>query len=483
MTTTNQTTYKSGTAQQILDTTEPAGTLAFATDTQHMMISNGTGWSINTIDRVEGKSYTTGTFEFSETPIVHVDASSATSMEQKGGATSADGDAVSTWYSQSNGQTFSAPAGKEPEKATIGGNSAVVSSYDQVMGLVDPLITQRNYARSGPTREGSFTIVCVFTPLRNPLHMDLPSDGIGLYEKRHSVSAASHINDIDRCISTSWNGGSPTINNNPWLIPGQESEATSGLGGRYQTGFDVYTVGAHERRLFSTGARCAIAGSDGFKVAYGRVNSTWDTWLFAQTSNNFFNNEDRLNSAQWTRDHYLTPEQDIYGENNIPITWNFNGNFLGRPQVVSFKSNGERTSNSIDQTTDVFRLHTFHVGYNGYANHYDSTGANHGGMAGATTFNGATRTVNKVGQIHTVGSNSTVQLDELALFHGTTESIHENQGHNNTGIHEFIVFPYAMSDAELAAYGAHLEQKWNLSYFTMNCIANHTVSNYDHAGF
>lgn len=486
MTTTNQTSYKSGTAQQILQTTEPAGTLAFATDTNHLMISNGTTWAVNTLDRVEGKSYTTGTFsDFTETPIVHIDASVDASVESRDGTQSADGDQVYKWKSQVGGLEFRATDGRAPSKTTLGGNAAVYSSYNQVMSLMDPLAPARGShgEKAQLGRKGSFTVITVFTPVRHPVYSTLPDDGIGWYEKRDSISPVNHVNDADRMYTTSWNTNSPTKLNNPWLIEGLETEAYgTNLGGRYQAGKSRMAFGSSVyRNVYSTGGNVEQAGSDQFGLFYYDYNSTNDSLFTISTSHTFYNNEARLNSTPWTRDYLLTPDQDIENTNTIPQSWNWNGNFLGRPQMLSQRINGEESSNSNESRTDITCLHTYNNGINGYGNFYDSTGATHGGIAGPTTFNGSARVVNKVGTRWTSPSEPTRRMDELNLFARYTSAA--NPGVNDIGIHEMIVFPYILSDSEINAYGEHLKTKWSMNYYASNCINNYPGVQVSHAGY
>ena len=161
MTTTNITTYKTGTTQEILNL-DPSipGIVAISTDTNSMFVSNGTGWSETGIHKRLGLQHTLDSGDIiGETPILHFDANDRNSMKTSRGTTCSNGDEVAEWHSQSSVERMIQDVHSRPKYISQDGNSNPVVFCDVFDGMfLDKSIS--------PCRSGDMSVVLVYTPTR-----------------------------------------------------------------------------------------------------------------------------------------------------------------------------------------------------------------------------------------------------------------------------------------------------------------------------
>lgn len=305
MTTTNITSYKTGTTQEILnlDPSTP-GEIAISTDTNSMFVSNGTGWSETVVHKRSGKEYTLSNgSSISETPILHFDANNRSTMLTEYGTTCNDGDEVAVWNSLNSSERMTQDVHSRPVyRSTDLNNNAVVDCAPRDGMLLDTSIS--------PKRTGDISVIIVYTPTR---------------ENHERV----------------------------WSGPGDSSTTgTVDGGGRYSyCKFQKNYLTSYYEQLFT---------SD-FTRSYA---STTDALYLAihQYAND---NSGRITHSGGVMDYFLQIDgrydlNNLLDDSAVDELYHYNNNYRGTPQIMSMRVNAGYEQNA---TYASILHHTWHYQY------------------------------------------------------------------------------------------------------------------------
>ena len=301
MTTTNITTYKTGTTQEILnlDPSTP-GTIAIATDTNNMFISNGTGWSETVVNKRLGLQHSLTNGEtIGETPILHFDANNRNTLLNAAGSTCVDGDEVAIWNSLKSSERFIQDVHSRPTYVAQDANNKPGVNCDPRDGMfLDTAIT--------PKRSGSFSFILVYTPTRQ---------------------------DHERVYTG----------------PGDSSTSSTNVGGRYSySKFQTrYATSFYEHLFASDYNRSAGRTSDTIYAAlYQYANdNTMELWHAGGHLDYFAQLDGRYDKTL------------LYDDNTVDDYFHYNENYRGKPQILSVRVNATEGK---DPTFMSVILHTWH---------------------------------------------------------------------------------------------------------------------------
>lgn len=304
MTTTNITTYKTGTTQEILnlDPSTP-GIIAMATDTNSMFISNGTGWSETVTNKRLGLQHTLSNGEvIGETPILHFDANNRNTMLNAAGSTCVDGDEVAIWNSLKSSERFVQDTHSRPTYvAQDANNKPGVNCAPRDGMFLDTTIT--------PKRTGSLSFILVYTPTRE---------------------------DHERVYTG----------------PGDSTVSSSSVGGRYSySKFQTkYNTSFHEQLFASDYNRSVSHTSDTiYSTLYQYSNDNTMEWWHAGGHMDYF--------AQLDGRYGKTLLKD---DETVDDYFHYNNNYRGKPQILSVRVN---TTEGTNPTYMNLTLHTWHKDY------------------------------------------------------------------------------------------------------------------------
>lgn len=486
MTTTNQTTYKTGTAAELLATTEPAGTLAFATDTKHLMISNGTTWILHAQDREIGSTYSDGTYQYPGTPILHFDVSETTSLQKFDGTQASQGDTVERWTGQTDGLEFRCPQhpGAGPKLITKNGNAGLYfTGVDSLMRLEDPLkLDYKSGDGDPPVREmNAMTVIGVVTYLSHPYGMTpqpVPTafsdanpgvtiaNGIGLYHKRFSgdhedvflsTNATGNTGATPEALAARKGTREEIAELDPYFVLTADRDATgAGIAGRYSTPLSVaalQSAASHYRVFMDFNA--TTLDSANFQMGFWSDNGASEHVMVngpRSTGNgdSFSSNDTNLGALYSTRD--WETNDNYTKENALMQHWHWNQNFLDKPQVFSTRIEGRTPGN--DASNDIFQVNTHNRAYQGGQFCFEG--------------NGEPFTVKNIHEVAIGGLKG-----GIGKYQPTTTQ------RSDVVIHELIVFPSKLSSTSLQSLGDHLKTKWGLDYFSTIGNDEQGISLYD----
>lgn len=302
MTTTNITSYKTGTTQEILnlDPSTP-GVIAVSTDTNSMFISNGTGWSETVVHKRLGKQHTLSNGDtINETPILHFDANNRNTLLTESGSTCIDGDEVATWNSLNSSERMTQDVHSRPVYVSSDSNNNAMVDCNVRNGMcLDTTIS--------PKRTGSFSLMMVYTPTRDDNQVRV------------------------------------------YTGPGDSSSGTTDGGGRYSySKFQKnYTTSFHEQLFTSDYIRDYGQTSDSLGLSLYQYTSD-ETMRFYHPGgySGYF--------AQIDGRYDLTTLAD---DPSITDLDHYNNNYRGKPQIISMRVSSNGSNNP---TYMSCIMHTWH---------------------------------------------------------------------------------------------------------------------------
>lgn len=302
MTTTNITTYKTGTKQEILnsDASTP-GVIAMATDTSDMLVSNGTGWSVTVANKRIGLQHETSNGEYiSETPTLHFDANNRNTLLNHRGDVCVDGDEVAIWNSiDSSERLIQQPIARPCYVASDSNNNATVD-----LSVGDGMYLDTSIS---PRRVGSMTVMLVYTPTRQ--HHERVYTG-----------------------------------------PGDSSTTTNQVGGRYSySEYQANNTTTFHEKLFTTDyARNFGASQDSLYCSLQQYSSdnTMQMWHPGGVT------------SYWAAIDGRYDLTNLIDDDSVNDLDHYNNNYRGKPQILSM-----RVDTSTGVTSMKLTLHTHNQKY------------------------------------------------------------------------------------------------------------------------